>query len=226
MPRDGAAVALDLDHALRKAGIAGPFVLVGHSAGALYMRLFFDMRRKDVVGIVFVEPSVAHQDRRFETRFGLGAASLTRLRDRAVHCLVAAEQGKLPSADPALSACAPSSTNGGLATTREISPAKFSTQVSELDTLWGATSDEVDAGRTSFGDIPVIVLTAENSYAGAPDGVRQRVAEFWTELHKELAAKSTRGSQRSIAHSSHMMMFDRPDAICQAIEEVIAKAKG
>jgi pimeloyl-ACP methyl ester carboxylesterase len=230
MPRDGAAVALDLDHALRKARVTGPFVLVGHSAGALYIRLFFDLRPKDVAGMVFVDPSVEHQDRRFASRFGLGAGSLSRMRDRAAHCLLAAEQGKLPSADPSLSACTPAPVSGAPgpdATTiaRATSPARFSTEISELDTLWGATSDELDAGRRSFGDIPVIVLTAANSYADAPEGAREQVDAFWTGLHKELAAKSTRGSQRTVADSSHMMMFDRPDAICQAIEDVLAKAK-
>ena len=33
LPRDGAAIAADLDKALSAAGIRGPFVLVGHSAG-------------------------------------------------------------------------------------------------------------------------------------------------------------------------------------------------
>ncbi|MGH6965185.1 MAG: alpha/beta fold hydrolase, partial [Phenylobacterium sp.] len=39
-PRDGAAIARDLDAALRRAGERGPFVIVGHSAGGLYARLF------------------------------------------------------------------------------------------------------------------------------------------------------------------------------------------
>src|SRR5438105_2292686 len=40
LPRDGAAVARDLDQALRAARLSGPYVIVGHSAGALYALLF------------------------------------------------------------------------------------------------------------------------------------------------------------------------------------------
>ena len=38
-PRDGSAIAADLDAGLRAARLTGPFVLVGHSAGGLYIRL-------------------------------------------------------------------------------------------------------------------------------------------------------------------------------------------
>ena len=40
LPRDGAAIARDLDQALTQAEILGPFVVVGHSAGGLYARLY------------------------------------------------------------------------------------------------------------------------------------------------------------------------------------------
>ena len=67
-PRDGAAIARDLDAGLRAAGIGGPFVLVGHSSGGLYARIFADLRPKDVIGMVLVDPSVPHQDLRFAER--------------------------------------------------------------------------------------------------------------------------------------------------------------
>ena len=45
----------------------------------------------DVVGMVLVDPSVEHQDRRFAALFGEGAAGLGPLQARAAQCLAAAQ---------------------------------------------------------------------------------------------------------------------------------------
>jgi hypothetical protein len=44
-------------------------------------------------------------------------------------------------------------------------------------------------------------------------------------LHDEIAARAMHGSNRVVAHSSHMMMFDRPDAIIDAVKDVIARSR-
>jgi pimeloyl-ACP methyl ester carboxylesterase len=225
MPRDGAAVVRDLNETLKIAGIAAPFVVVGHSAGALYVRLFADSRPRDVVGMVLVDPSVEHQDARFAAVFGKGLGGISPLRARAAACLAAANKGALPSVDPALVACGPRPGANPAEAAQARSPGTWQTQVSELDTLFTLTSDEVDAGRQGYGDMPLIVLTADGSYARAPAAARAALDGVWSQLHAEISARSTRGSAQRVAHSSHMMIFDRPDAIAAAVEEVIAAAR-
>lgn len=227
-PRDGAATARDLDHALRRARIRGPFILVGHSAGGLYVRLLADRRPRDVVGMVLVDTSVEFQEQRFAATFGPGAGSLSTIRQRAARCLEAAERNALPSDDPALARCTPKPRVGQAADARmaeAVNPANWRTQVSELDSLWTTTSRAVAAGRASFGDMPLIVLTAGEAYGDVPEPGRAMVRAFWTGLHQEVAARSSRGVQRPVAKSSHMMMFDQPDAIVAAVAEVSAVAK-
>jgi pimeloyl-ACP methyl ester carboxylesterase len=223
-------VAKDLDQGLRAAHISGPFVLVGHSAGGLYMRLFADRRPKDVVGMVLVDPSIEHQDQRFAAAFGPGAGSLEGQRHRASTCLAAAQRGALPSGEPSLAACTPKpdpkqppSVNAARMA-EAVRPSTWSTQLSELDSLWGSTSTEVDAGRKSYGDLPLIVLTAEGTYAGVPPAARVAAETLWRGLHREVAARSSRGMERLVAQTSHMIMLDRPDAVAEAIGEVIAQA--
>lgn len=200
MPRDGSAVADDLENALGAARIKGPYILVGHSAGGLYLRIFAARQPRSVAGMVLADPSVPFQDRRFAEQFGPGAGSLQPLIDRAQRCL---DGGACPT--------------GG-------TPAAWRTQISELKTLWTATSEEVARAPEHFGDRPIIVLTAGNTYASAPPAARPVIDAFWSGLHKEVAALSTRGEQRVVDGSSHMMMQERPDAIVAAVEEVARTA--
>jgi pimeloyl-ACP methyl ester carboxylesterase len=213
LPRDGASVAKDLDLALRKAKIAGPFVLVGHSAGALYIRLFAARRSRDVAGFVFVDPSIEHQDRRMAELFGPGSGSMRGQHDRAAACLAAVENSKVSPDDPLLKSC-------GQTTTAALWRAKLS----EADTLWGASSDQIDAAPRFSRRIPVIVLTADGTYASAPRSVRPSVDTAWRLWHREIAALSDRGEERLVTGSSHLMMLDRPDAVAAAISDVIALA--
>jgi pimeloyl-ACP methyl ester carboxylesterase len=230
-PRDGAAIARDLDQALRAARIGGPFIVVGHSAGGLYVRLFADRRPADVAGMVLVDPSVEYQDKRYAEAFGPGAGSVAPMIARDERCLAAARAGRLPSSDPALAPCAaPPGANESPAVAAERlaearRPSLWETRISELNALWTLTSDEVAAGRRSYGALPLIVLTAADGVAaGAPPAVRARALRFWAGLHAEIAVRSDLGLQRTVARSSHMMMWDRPDAIAAAIAEVAAQA--
>ncbi|MBA4012340.1 MAG: hypothetical protein C0481_10785 [Phenylobacterium sp.] len=230
LPRDGAAIARDLDRGLTAAGIDGPFIVVGHSAGALYVRLFSNRRPQDVVGMVLVDPSVEHQDRRFAAMFGEGAGGTGPLRARAVQCLAAAEAGTLPSSEPPLDRCVPparstqSPTAAAARRAEALRPSTWRARISEIDTIWNATSDQLDAGRQSYGDLPLVVLTADGTYAAAPEALREPLANLWWGLHRELARRSSRGVSRQVAGSSHMMMTDRPDAIIAAVNEVASQA--
>jgi pimeloyl-ACP methyl ester carboxylesterase len=229
-PRDGAAIAEDLDEGLRAAHIRGPFVVVGHSAGALYVRLFADLRPRDIVGMVLVDPSVEHQDRRLAAVFGPGAGSLDKARARAWSCMLASERAAPSADDPALAACMPKPKPGRAASLQKSMedqarlPSTWRSEVSELDNLWTATSDEVDRGRRSYGAMPLIVLTAGDTYADAPNADQAALNGLWRALHHEIAERSSRGVERLVTRSSHLMMLDRPDAIVAAIDEVIAEA--
>ena len=54
-PQDGAEIATDLETLLDRAGEAGPYVLVGHSIGGLYVRIFADRRPDLVAGMVLLD---------------------------------------------------------------------------------------------------------------------------------------------------------------------------
>ena len=54
-PRTAQQIATELHTALKNAGLAPPFILVGHSAGGFYIRVFAKMYPDEVAGMVFVD---------------------------------------------------------------------------------------------------------------------------------------------------------------------------
>jgi pimeloyl-ACP methyl ester carboxylesterase len=58
-PQDGNALANDLHTLLERAGVAGPYVLVGHSSGGAYVRVFADRYPEQVAGMVLLDSQPA-----------------------------------------------------------------------------------------------------------------------------------------------------------------------
>ncbi len=50
-------IAHELSQSLKKANIGGPYILVGHSLGGLYIRSFYDLHPNEVIGMIFVDSS-------------------------------------------------------------------------------------------------------------------------------------------------------------------------
>lgn len=222
MPRDGAAIARDLDHGLKAAGISGPYVVVSHSAGGLYARLFAARRPKEVVGMVFVDSSVEHQTQRTAAIFGPRAGSVEGIKRRPARCLEATLALRDPGHEAALLECAPSTLD---AHARQVAlrPETYRTQISELDTLFTTTSDEVDRIGDLLQGVPGIVLTAAKA-DGEPAAADDPGGRAWQNFHQALAASLLHGEHR-LVKSSHLMMFDRPDVVADATIELVRQAR-
>lgn len=57
VPRDGAHVVAELHAALKSARLAPPYILVGHSLGGPFVRLFAATYPREVAGLVLVDPT-------------------------------------------------------------------------------------------------------------------------------------------------------------------------
>ena len=65
-PRVGADAVADLHALLGAAGVPGPYVLVGHSMGGLFVRLYASAYPDEVAGLVLIDPSHEEQNARLE----------------------------------------------------------------------------------------------------------------------------------------------------------------
>lgn len=214
LPRDGAAIVRDLDQALTAARIGGPYVVVGHSAGGLYARLFAARRQGQVAGLVLLDPTL---ERRAPQPVGDG---LDGIRRRVQRCLAASEaQPQPPLTDPQWEGCV-SVKEGLQAIKMAQAPDAWRNQLSELDNIFGRTSDQVMRIGGVLRSVPIYVITASQTAAAAPSYGFDKPRSVVELRHEAIARTSEFGSQQTVV-SSHMVMFDRPEVVVMAVEEMI-----
>lgn len=199
LPRDGSAVAKDLLDALDAARIGGPVILVGHSLGALNMRSMAALHPERVAGMVLVDPSVPR------------VASVQPFIVRAERCLAAVRAGPLPADDPVLQRCR--------TTPEDRAEVRWEARLSEIAAMDRETADGLRGQTAGSLTLPVIVLTAGR-------GREPPSLALWEGLHRQTAAVSERGEQRTVPESGHMMMFDAPDAIVTAVRDLVKAGHG
>ncbi len=66
--RDGVSIAKELHETLKSANVSGPYILVGHSFGGLYTRIFASLYPNEIKGLVLLESS--HPDQFDRTKAG------------------------------------------------------------------------------------------------------------------------------------------------------------
>jgi pimeloyl-ACP methyl ester carboxylesterase len=228
-PRTPANIVSDLTLLLKAADIKGPYVLVGHSAGGIYARAFADLHRSEIVGMVLVEPVGIDQERRSEKEIPSDVQRHAEAKRIGEACAAAAESGALHQASPpeSLRHCVytgepsfPVSFRAVLKRTRE-SAAYLRTVLSEAKE---ENASDVSAKAGSYGDMPLIVLTASNSgdeLSFSPDELT-KFKKLRISMHEELAALSSRGVHRLIPDASHYVIFEKSGVVVAAVAEVIA----
>jgi pimeloyl-ACP methyl ester carboxylesterase len=235
MPRTASAVVEDLRAALTTAGVAPPYVLVGHSQGGLQMRLFAFRYPRDVTGMVMVDSSGEYQDRRIDDARGDRRNETERRKNLRTYTRLArlARAGDLTPGtadyDRALGAPMPGATPAVWAAhaAQRTTPGFWRALGSESAATGAASSDEVAAACRSLGDMPLIVLTAGRSAAPRPGETAAGAAarhEVWQAMHAEIAALSRRGERRAI-DAGHGIPTEKPEAVIAAIEAVLAAAR-
>lgn len=209
-PTDSCSLRVNEVHsALRNAKISGPFVLVGHSLGALVARLYAAKYADDVAGMVIVDhafflrravlPSTNNPPNaapppppKGSSNVPAGASDPNR------------DFEKLPSVDYQLHLWANSL------------PGFSKTMQRNVEMMPECASDVEAASQNKaapFSDKPLIVLRTASSMPGYED------------LQKSLLSLSTNSKEVVAENSGHYIMVDRPDLVISAIYDVVEAAQ-
>lgn len=223
-PRTAAVMAEELYTLLERAGIDGPYVLVGHSLGGVIVRQFALAHPQDVVGMVLVDSATEQQSTRFPDAINAslaGAPRLLRLMSLAGDAgLLALYPGIFP-----LSTQLPVDTAATFQTLVVSSGKIFRTSLAEMIEM------DTDPARrpATLGNIPLLVLRHSRTVPPIKDEVTPEVAQeyeaIWAQMQDELAALSPRGRVVVAEESGHSIQLDRPDVVIGAIREVLAAAQ-
>jgi len=205
-PQDGVGAATDLHTLLERAHVAAPYVLVGHSSGGPYVRIFAARYPDQVAGMVQLDgqpPNVMSKLPGFP-------AFLSNYRTASALLPSLARLGVFRLADLSSSGGLPAQARDAERATQSSAELARSTrdEFSQLQTALAQAQ-----ALKSLGDKPLIVVTAAKD---AQDG--------WLPLQAEMAALSTNSIQRVLPNTTHASLIeDKGDAAIasQAIHDVI-----
>jgi pimeloyl-ACP methyl ester carboxylesterase len=235
-PRTAKVMTEELHTLLVNAGIEPPYVLVGHSLGGHNVHMFASLYPDEVAGFVLVDSAHPGQFQRlppeyisldsqqksyvgvmaFMARFGI------------LRLLGNASQGQ-DFAPPAVQKMPKAIQPTYMAMMSH--PDYFDATLAELNFL-PETNAQVQA-LGSLGDVPLIVLTADQSMDTAAlqaMGYNAQIdlagiQQIWLELQNELAALSTNSEHIIVQGSSHTIQLDQPKAVLDAILKVVEMAR-
>jgi pimeloyl-ACP methyl ester carboxylesterase len=239
-PQDAVHLTYDLEQTLQAADVAGPYLMVGHSAGAFVALRFADRHPKSVIGIVLLDPAIPDQDalmKRLSPKYALFAIGFRSEQAESMRrCAAQLQSGALKPGAPEFEKCTayhmpPAFSALGAALARlNANPARLLTQASSLENFLESQREVIKPGRR-YAAMPLIVLTAGRQFMppDASSDVREQGTLFyregWERAHKALAALSTRGEDQLVPDSGHNIPVEKPEAVLAAINRVLAESK-
>jgi pimeloyl-ACP methyl ester carboxylesterase len=213
-PKDSCSLRVNEVHtALKNAGIRGPYVLVGHSLGALVARIFATRYADEAAGVVFVDHAMSfsvHSPRSVDPKApAMNPPPMPLTLNGGAPVTIGIESdpnfSKLSAQDRELHLWAMAQTRNQIA----LQSNHETTQgcVTEVDSI----TNEHDH---PFGDKPLIDVTTGG------DGIPGYAA-----LQTKLLSLSQNSKRLMADKSGHFVIIDRPDVVVDAINQVVSAVR-
>lgn len=196
MPRDSQRSADELHLLLVNSGEDGPFLLVGHSLGALNIQVYADSYPEEVTGLVLLDPAplgILMGEKFPEIREG-AIQDVIALREEAD--AASASSNPIAAGAPYLNAIA-----------------------SEGEQLLGQSLEQV-AAIDSFGELPLTVIGATEPDPDTEENA-EAIRQYWNDELRILAGKSGSGQFILAEGSGHHIHWDAPQLVIDVILEMI-----
>ena len=235
---DSANIVDDLHRLLVAASVKPPYILVGHSYGGMNVRLYADQHLDEVAGIVIVDSAdedwlengwkLEPTQPTFEQFYAKIEQGWQQDRD----CVVAAEKGLVegtniykrcvPDPDPRYSGAI-----NAVWQKQKRSADHLRAVLSEEESFRTTSEKQVHAARRWYGNLPLIVLKSTlitKLGSGETQFHRDAINHLHLYIEDQMAALSTRGVVRIVPDSDHYIQMTQPDAVNDAILEVLKEA--
>jgi pimeloyl-ACP methyl ester carboxylesterase len=211
-------IATELHTLLANAGVPSPYVLVGHSNGGKYVRMFASLYPADVIGMVLVDArheSLEPHDRTPEQNARDSEAYRSSLRLYAI-------LGRLGVVRlfgvPLVQSLNPPIKNlpADIIAQYALSAVQQKTLDAMVTEGEGGLVNDDQLAAAKLGNLPLVVLTAKYSMQMEPR---------WEKAQQALAALSTNSRWTIVEQSTHMIHWEQPSAVVDAVRDVIRAAQ-
>lgn len=217
--RTGRQVVAETRALLGAAGLQPPYILVGHSIGAIFCLTHAYEHADEVAGLVLVDPS---HPRQMQVR-GLPSTRVYRWNVGFVGALVGSRWGKGMGglvAQQMLGAVratlTPAEWEMALACFKQ--PAFYDSALAEVAVL-DATLAAADRPPGSLGAIPLTILEAGDWFSSRSLGMRAAVRA----LRQEMLTLSSRAAHRIVPNTNHVTLpLLAPESVADAVREIAA----
>ena len=213
---------MELHTLLEKAAVPPPYVLVGNSFGAINIMVYTDLYPDEVAGLVMIDPSTP----RMVDLPGIPSSKTMEQSARVMRVLARVGLVKV-FAGPLYKPVIPGWQN----LPKNIWDANLvlSTKLEFYDTWIREAADGAESfaqaqqAEPSLKDKPLIVLTGGEMWTkpGSQLGRSGAMKKGMMAQRETMAALSSKGEHRIIEGGSHTMQVDHPEAVVEAVREVV-----
>ena len=212
-PRTSRVIAEELHGLLHAAGVAPPYILVGHSFGGFNVRLFASHYRSETSGMVLVDSGHPDQPKRMPQQLKMNAEYVRQLK-----LLQFTEPIGIPRL---LGDCGDSAAIRAAECT--FNDIREST--AELE-MTGESASEVGASG-DLGDTALIVISHDTGRRspGLPEELDKARNRVWAQMQEELSHLSTNGMLVIAKGSGHYVQNQRPEIVTEAVHNLVSRAR-
>lgn len=217
-PRDAAHMVSELHRLLAVANEPGPYILTGHSLAGLIMRVYIGQYPDEVVGVAFLDPSHPDQFSRIPDMDDFLEKGKTLYK----YAEYAATFGLTHIYNPITAG------DWWDYVPEEVQPQltylfnRSATYVicrKELKEFMASATEAKAAGN--LGGRPTVVVTAGTFPDLENSAMESEYRKITSELHKEIAALSTKGQQVGIAKADHMSLIVNPEYANRVVDLIL-----